>query len=184
VIRHTVQRGDTLISIAASNGSSVDAIRAANRLDSDLLSVGQVLLVPVGSWTATPTATQVPDITATPTSQFLYTAPDLLSPPNRQTIRGADNAPMLSWTSPATLKPGEFYIVHIERLANGSHVPQPALTVTQGNSVRVPKAYYGGTSGTGTQYTWYVVVVAEPKGASEPAAAQSPPSATWTFTWY
>lgn len=184
VIRHTVQRGDTLISIAASNGSTVDAIRAANRLDSDFLSVGQVLLVPVGSWTATATATLVPDITATPTSQYAYSAPDLLQPQDQGTVASSDS-PMLSWTSPATLKSNEFYVVHIERSSNGERVQLPSLPVRQGNSVRLARStYYAGPNAAGSQYSWWVVVVTQPPGTNEPPAAQSPPSATRTFTWY
>lgn len=43
---YTVQKGDTLWSIANSNNISVDKLKAANNLTSNLLSVGQSLIIP------------------------------------------------------------------------------------------------------------------------------------------
>jgi len=190
VIRHTVQRGDTLISVAASYGSTVDAIRAASQLDGDFLSIGQVLLVPVGSWTPTPTATQVVNKTAAPTSQFAYAAPNLLSPSDGKQFHGSQDAPQLMWISPATLKANEFYAVHIEYTWSGERKTPPSLTVKQGTSIKLdPSAYYPGANPNGTQFSWYVVVISQTPGTKTPgqtpqAFAQSPASATWTFVWY
>jgi LysM repeat protein len=44
---HVVQRGDTLYSIARRYGTTVDAIKRANRLPSDRIYVGQRLTIPV-----------------------------------------------------------------------------------------------------------------------------------------
>ncbi len=44
-VRHVVVRGDTLGRIAAAHGVSVDDLRAWNRLEGDLIEVGQVLVV-------------------------------------------------------------------------------------------------------------------------------------------
>jgi len=46
--RYRVRRGDTLSVIAARHGTSVTAIRAANRLRGDLIRAGQTLLIPPG----------------------------------------------------------------------------------------------------------------------------------------
>jgi len=50
---YTVKSGDTLSSIAAENGSTVDEIVKTNNLsDPDKLQVGQKLVMPAGSSTA------------------------------------------------------------------------------------------------------------------------------------
>ncbi|MEZ5276414.1 MAG: LysM peptidoglycan-binding domain-containing protein [Opitutaceae bacterium] len=46
---YTVKSGDYLARIASQNGTTVGAIRQANRLESDLIQVGQVLIIPAGS---------------------------------------------------------------------------------------------------------------------------------------
>jgi LysM repeat protein len=56
---HVVQAGDTLFDIALAYAVTVRAIIEANGLDSDRLSVGQQLIIPV--------ATPVPPGTGTPT---------------------------------------------------------------------------------------------------------------------
>lgn len=53
---HTVQSGETLWLLARRFGTTVDAIKALNRLTSDALSIGQVLLIPRSGGTA-PTIT-------------------------------------------------------------------------------------------------------------------------------
>lgn len=45
-VTYTVQRGDTLFSIASRYGISVNELRQANNLVSDVLSVGQILIIP------------------------------------------------------------------------------------------------------------------------------------------
>ncbi len=49
IVRHTVQRGDSIWIIAQKYGSTVSAIRNRNNLRSTVLSIGQVLKVPTGS---------------------------------------------------------------------------------------------------------------------------------------
>ena len=43
---YTVQRGDSLYSIAQRFGTTVDALRSLNNLTSNTLQIGQVLLIP------------------------------------------------------------------------------------------------------------------------------------------
>lgn len=182
VIRHQVKRGDTIIGIAAMYGSSVHAIRSANQLDSDLLAVGQWLLVPVGAWSPTPSPTLLVIASATPTLTFTYAAPNLLWPPNGHAFRGSQELPLLSWESPGALKPNEFYVVHIDYVWQGE---KKALIrqVKQGTSLKLTANEYPGVNPQGTAFTWYVLVVSQPT-PSAPAAASSPPSATRVFVWY
>ncbi|MCR9165732.1 MAG: penicillin-insensitive murein endopeptidase [Nannocystaceae bacterium] len=56
---HTVSRGDTLSAIAKAYRVSVDALRQANRLDSDVIRVGQRLSVPSGAAAVVPTIRMV-----------------------------------------------------------------------------------------------------------------------------
>ena len=46
---YTVQKGDTLYSIAIKNGTTVDKIKALNNLNTNVLSVGQKLIIPTSS---------------------------------------------------------------------------------------------------------------------------------------
>jgi len=54
---HTVKSGDTLIKIASVNHTTVKAIRAANNLKSDRITVGQKLKIPAKGSPAPPTET-------------------------------------------------------------------------------------------------------------------------------
>lgn len=47
----TVKRGDSLDKLARNNGTTIEAIKKANNLKSDMLSIGQVLQVPVSAKT-------------------------------------------------------------------------------------------------------------------------------------
>lgn len=182
VIRHIVQRGDTLIGIAGLYGSTVNAIKIANQLSSDGLSVGQTLAVPGSSWTPTPIPTAIPDAPPTPTSEFPYTAPSPNSPSDNSQFHGSNNAPTLAWLSPAILKPDEYYVVHIESGPVTARKIHPALSIRQGTSVKLDATYYASANPNGTIYSWYVVIVSQPPGTQIIAA--SPPSATRTFIWY
>lgn len=182
VIRHQVKRGDTLIGIAAMYGSSAEAIRMANQLESDLLSIGQWLLVPVGAWTPTPSPTPLSNTTATPTSPFAHTAPNLLWPPNGHTFRGSQDLPLLSWESPSALKANEFYIVHIDYVWQGEK-KTIVRQVKQGTSIKLTASDYPGANPQGTSFAWYVLIVSQP-ALNAPVAASSPPSVTRVFVWY
>ena len=52
-IKYTVQKGDSLYSIAREYDVTVDAIKNANNLTSNLLSIGQILQIPTTSITET-----------------------------------------------------------------------------------------------------------------------------------
>jgi len=71
---HQVQEGETLITIAEMHGTTVEAVVALNPgIESNLLQVGQVLLIPVGTPTPAPTATLDPDVpTPTPGDYLIH----------------------------------------------------------------------------------------------------------------
>lgn len=54
-IYYTVKSGDTLYKIASSYNASVDKIKSANKLNSNTLQIGQVLLIPVETTDVTET---------------------------------------------------------------------------------------------------------------------------------
>lgn len=53
---YTVKKGDTLWNIANANNTTVDAIKQANNLTNNSLSIGQLLKIPTGGTTSTPTS--------------------------------------------------------------------------------------------------------------------------------
>ncbi len=55
LVEVTVVRGDTLSELARTHGTTVDALRAENGLEGDLIEVGQVLRIPVGEVSTSPT---------------------------------------------------------------------------------------------------------------------------------
>lgn len=61
---YVVQPGNTLFSIARGHNTTVDALRAANGLTSNLIYVGQALTIPDGSTPARPSATPPPGAAA------------------------------------------------------------------------------------------------------------------------
>jgi LysM repeat protein len=69
--RYTVRSGDTLFSIAAAQGVTLAALRSANRLNGDRITVGQVLLIP-----AEPAVVPSPSLPSSPPSA----APTVLAP--------------------------------------------------------------------------------------------------------
>ncbi|KOO50521.1 cell wall hydrolase [Priestia koreensis] len=51
---YTVAAGDTLWSISSKHGVSVDAVKQANNLSSDIISIGQALTIPTGGQAPAP----------------------------------------------------------------------------------------------------------------------------------
>ena len=73
-LAHQVQEGETLIVIAAEYDTTVEQIMALNPdLDPQLIQVGQLLLIPVGTPTPGPTSTLDPDVpTPTPPDYIVH----------------------------------------------------------------------------------------------------------------
>lgn len=71
VVEYAVQQGDTLVSIAARFGVTVEALRQANALTSDMLQIGQILVIPASPPAAAP-GSEAP--AATPTAALVTIA--------------------------------------------------------------------------------------------------------------
>jgi LysM repeat protein len=61
---YVIKPGDTLYDIALEYNTTVNAIMEANSLESTQLSVGQRLIIPVGTIAPPPAPTQTPTATA------------------------------------------------------------------------------------------------------------------------
>jgi LysM repeat protein len=185
VVPYIVRQGDTLIAIAAVFSTTVQSIIDLNKLGGPNIRAGETITVPIGAWTPTPTATVYTQPTVTPTPQFGYPAPPLLSPKEGADIGHGDSV-VLMWASVGTLRDDEYYVVHLARESNGDEVSLPGYQVHEGTSLTLdtsPVKVDGPT-----QFWWYVVVVrGSGCGPAEPAALQpcavSPISETRSFTW-
>jgi LysM repeat protein len=74
---HKVQSGDTLAEIAEQYDVTVEALKEANGLESDLIQVGQELIIPVADQ-PTPESAPATEVTGGPLAQFItdVTIPD------------------------------------------------------------------------------------------------------------
>ncbi len=176
---HEVESGETLSSIADEYDTNVEAILAANELDSpDLIYVGQELVVPLMPPTATPTPSPTPTPTTTPGPP--YPAPDLLSPAEDAVLEGKDAVVLLTWTSVGILRDNQAYLVELETPARIA----PVTYTTQGTSWRLPSDLW--PTGRRRTLTWRVTVVQQTSPTSSgPAAWEplSPPTETRHFEW-
>lgn len=98
----TVQRGDTLFSLARRYGTTVDLIRFANCMDNFYLQAGRRIVLPYLAPTATPTATDTP--VPPPTHTPIPTATPTFTPEPTATITPHPTLPPLPTLTP-TLPP-------------------------------------------------------------------------------
>lgn len=156
-IRYIVEEGDTLSTIAARYGTSVEALREANGLTSDFLRIGDELRIPVTEantflLTATPTrpapvtpvAPQPPPPVGTATTA--YAAPELVAPEDGTST----SVPVtLRWSWNGTLGPDEYFDVRLWQAGQ----PHYGIAWT-----KAPEFVLNDTSRQGT-YFWSVAVV-------------------------
>ena len=176
---HEVASGETLISIAIDYDTTVEAILAANNLDSpDLIFEGQQIIVPLGNPTATPTLT--PTMTPSSTPAPPYPAPHLLSPADGAEFEGENAVVVLTWASIGILRDNQAYLVELETPA---HVA-PVTYSTQGTTWRLPSNLWPpGQRGT---LAWRVTVVQGTNPTSDETPEWeplSPASETRNLVW-
>jgi len=111
---HTVTETDTLSKIAANYNVSMESIRVANGLSSDVVFQGATLVIPLCERLPTPG----PTATATPPP--LYAAPNLLLPADGAAFMSSNDVITLQWASVGTLRENEIYSVTIEDITDGT----------------------------------------------------------------
>lgn len=126
VQKYTVESGDTLSEIARKFDVSVDDIKALNNLPNpDILSEGQVLLVPGSPLTPTPTRVPIPTSTRAP-------------------------LPVITGTAPTAL--GDFFVTIREIKAPGSLTSEQVILTNLSGQVNM--AGWTMTDGEGNQFTF------------------------------
>jgi LysM repeat protein len=105
---YTVQTNDTLSSIAATYGVSMQSIKDFNGLSTDSVFIDQNLSIPLCMRAATPGPSP------TPTIPPPYQAPNLLLPADGAPFTLTDDTVTLQWASIGTLRENEAYQVTVE----------------------------------------------------------------------
>ncbi len=181
VVVYYVQSGDNLGEISKAFSTTVDAIMAVNKMQNTNIRVGQAITIPVGAWTPTFTPTRLIEKTVTPTPQYTYNAPALLSPGANVTEQGSV---IFQWTAVGVLPDSASYVISL-RYSDGENVVTRAFDAGRATLYRIETSPSGVPN---TTYTWYVVVVRNLGcGPASPDATQpcavSPPSDSRSFTW-
>jgi hypothetical protein len=175
-----VSRGDTGLGIADKYGVPFTVIANANpQVEFTQLQVNQVLQIPCGEPTLTPTPTADPNASPTPIPK--YAAPALLSPPDGAIL--TDGLVSLQWTAVSLLKENESYAVRLRRLDED----QPVESLyTRTTLVRLGEEYAPSPQDPEREYSWEVTVVREigVSGTGQPRyTAASHPSGRRSFRW-
>lgn len=181
VVVYYVQSGDNLGSISKAFSTTVDAIMGVNRMANTTIRVGQAITIPVGAWTPTWTPTRNIERTVTPTPQFTYNAPALLSPGANVEM---DGSTIFQWTAVGVLPESASYIISL-RYEDGDEMVTRAIDAGRATSYRLDASPSGAPD---TEYSWYVIVVrGQGCGPASPDATQpcavSPPSPVRSFIW-
>lgn len=190
---YRVQSGDTVVSMAARFGSTVQDILQANNLSNNsVIRPGDVLVVPVRQvpsevLASTSDVTPEPDSDeqdlafTEPTVESVYIAPRLIGPPDGAVISREESV-LLRWISVDVLDSNEWYVLLLYP-ASGVAENIPSIW-TKATSYRLEQEQ-APSDGDSAEYAWQVSVVRVQPGRSSQYAleAASPPSDLRTFTW-
>ena len=134
VIRHRVQEGETLVSIATRYGVSVEEIQAANNLADALIRIGDELIVPV----AIPASAEASGSTVESRFEYRVQPGDtIISIANRFGSTVEEIVIANSLTANDFIRPGDLLMIPVRE------VPAEVLASTENSA---------GASGTGTIY--------------------------------
>ena len=188
VVPYTVAEGQTIIGIAASNGTTLSVLATLNpEIDfigcdysnpiggsgcSVSLVVGQTVNVPAP--TPSPTLSPTFSGSETPTATPTYGPPPPVFPPDGANANARSF--LLQWVSAGILLPDETYVIQVEDLTAGT----AHTGVSRSNSYMLPESLIP-SDGQAHQVRWKVSVgVPNPDGALRLVSAPGP----WhTFTW-
>lgn len=183
---YTVQLGDTIVSIAARFGSTVEEILITNNLiNNDFIRPGDVLLIPVSE---VPTEVLASTSTVSDTAPgpndgagAIYAEPRLIGPPDDGVVATSE-AVLLRWISVDVLAPNEWYVLLVYPIS-GSAQSFPSIW-TKATSYRIDPEL-APVAGDFATYAWQVSVVRVLPGANNQYAleAASPPSELRSFNW-
>jgi len=180
---YVVVSGDTCLAIALRNGLTLQELMAANGLsDCNLLKEGQVLYVPVRG-TPTPTITPTRPTTPTPSPLPTWPAPTLEQPTQGQAFTAADTTVTLRWAPAGSLRPGEFYSVHVEDIT--CNCKRIFDTATSQNLLDLPQTLKPGDA-TAHIFNWTVTTVRQKPNTGGGQIEYESAGATSTvgiFTW-
>jgi hypothetical protein len=188
VTLYTVAEGQTIIGIAASNGTTLTVLATLNPSLSFIgcdfsnpiggpgcsvpLVVGQQVNVPAP--TPSPTVSPTFSGSETPTPTPTYAPPQPVFPP--EGANASARTFLLQWLSAGILLPDETYIIQVEDLTAG----KAHTGVSRSNSYMLPESLVP-ADGQAHQMRWKVSVgVPNPDGTLR---VISGPGAWQTFTW-
>ncbi len=174
VIYHTVQRGDTLSGIARQYNVAVEAIRAANGLQSNTIYIGQILLIPNSLGYPTPTPEPNPDATArinfAPGTTSATVNGTVTDPAHRRYLVRAQAGQTMNVTLSSAQPTTSFSVVGVsggqtlKGLGDGGNSWSGVLPQTQDYLIEIVTLEFSSTS-----YTLTVEIPAQSPPATNPA---------------
>ncbi len=188
--RYTVQNGDTIVSIVARLGSSVEEILSANNLTPNaIIRPGDELLVPISQVpqevleSPIASSAQVAPVNAASPgpAQPIYIRPQLIAPSDGATVARSE-AVLLSWVSVDLLAPNEWYVLLVYPQSTNARTLPSIWTKTTSHRLETELAPAEGES---AEYAWQVSVVRVAGDGQNgyKLEAASPPSELRRFTW-
>ncbi len=175
---YTVQQGDTIATIAARLGSSVDDILRANSIsDPQLIRPDQTLQIPMRQVPSEVMASSGAGGDGT----IAYGAPQITAPATGAVIARAQPV-LLRWVSVDLLKPNEWYVVLLYPQTPSAR--QFPSVWTKATSHRI-ELEYAPEEGQSAEYAWQVSVVRvlDGEGDSYSLEPASPSSELRRFIW-
>ncbi|MEZ4682595.1 MAG: LysM peptidoglycan-binding domain-containing protein [Caldilineaceae bacterium] len=190
--QYTVRAGDTIVSIAANFGSTVDEILQANNLTAnDLIRPGDQLAIPVSQTPAEvleSAATAVVAVTdpttngpAATDADTIYLEPRLIGPADNATVPRTEEV-LFRWISVDVLQANEWYVLLI--YPDGGASQAFSSIWTKSTSYRVGPEF-APAAGQSAAYVWQVSLarVKTSTDGQMVIEAASPASPVRHFTW-